>query len=1416
MAGGVVTHLVPRTVSLVSPKDDPRFGREDLSLADFREDHGSVLLGEPGMGKTKAFEEEARRVRAPKPVSASRFMRGSFDQPPDGPGTPSFIDGLDEARAGGGDPRAPLDRILARLEECGNPPFRLSCRAGSWLEAGDEEKLSSITADGPIRILSLNPLRREDVLQIVSRRRDNADEFMFEALEHGLEAFLWNPQLLGVLLDAVEAAGWPDSPRAAFENACRELSKERNPEHRDASRRFVQPSRDAVLLAAGRLSALLLLNGKEGWTVTDSDDPDTLSLRDVADEEGGTDRHALLAALKSGLFTGAAARRTPVHRLMAEFLGARYLDGMIRPPDGTTVRRVLSLLLGHDGIPVPDLRGLTAWLAALNPNARTTLLHADPVAVAFGGDATDFTPRERRTLITQLENSPRLPLVFPSSVALGALAGSREWSPIWELTSTPIRTDARQELVARLLAGFNRRLRVATADPGGARTANYDAERRALLRIVYDDTWRTDVRCEALDALDHLLADGPERSAALRGVLSDLEADRLADDNNELLGTLLAGMYPDDLPPEKIWDFAARPRRPGATAYSMFWHNLVDESRPEQLRQLLDALCERAIDLVPALAEDGFKDVVMDILTCGLGLFGDQASTSDLYRWFGLLDTHPQRVGFVLAHCNDLMAAIPRSTAASKIQDWLKSYETTRRKLILQDLAHLEPEIEERRFGNTVGLKFVAGEPSDDFRAWCLSSAVQLAEERPIAAIELLRWATWARDGWGPPLPNDEVARAVRDTPALRRWNRERLQADARREREDAERKAASAHRVRERQRNYAASIREHASELAAGRCQPHLLDRLARVYFDDVDADWTRGDPVATLQQRLDDDLVSATLAGFRKLLSRDDLPDLAETARMHGSGQFTFLALPFLAGLAEEERAGRDPLTLLDEVGLRRALGYYLVYGQHISLFARRTDRDSSEDRDEPVGGPRWYRRALALHPAAVADAIVAVHRAQVRMKATPDWYLVEMSRNPAYARVAPLAVPRMFSVFPSRCTEPQIQTLRVVLWAALDPQNLSAAEFAHVVRKRLRRREMDVAQPIQWLCAGLFVAREECLPALVAHLADGRDARIHHVVDFFVSPGNRFRGPLALDGWKAKELADLVRALGRRSQRYDPPDGVSMLSDRQVARLRAEPLLNRLIGALAERAEDGAAAALESLDEDPTLGDWRWELARARETQAERLRAAKHETPGLTSIQETLRGGPPATAADLAALALDTLDELAARIRDDSTNDWRQYWHRDPKTRQPVRPQHENDCRDALLSDLRLRLRPYEVDVQSEGQYADEKRADIRVASGSRIAIPVEIKKNSHTEVWRAVDEQLAAKYARAPESGGYGIYLVLWFGRKHMKVTPPRGRLPRTAAELKERLEEHLPAELRAKIGIVVIDVSPSGKYASAES
>ena len=86
-----------------------------------------------------------------------------------------------------------------------------------------------------------------------------------------------------------------------------------------------------------------------------------------------------------------------------------------------------------------------------------------------------------------------------------------------------------------------------------------------------------------------------------------------------------------------------------------------------------------------------------------------------------------------------------------------------------------------------------------------------------------------------------------------------------------------------------------------------------------------------------------------------------------------------------------------------------------------------------------------------------------------------------------------------------------------------------------------------------------------------------------------------------------------------------------------------------------------------------------------------------------------------------------------------------------------------------------------------------------------MPVEVKKNSHTDLWRACRTQLIGQYTRDPATDGFGIYLVFWFGPQ-LTQRSPSGSRPANPQELRERLEETLTEDERRKISIKVIDVS----------
>ncbi len=1401
-----MTAVVKRTVCLIEPKDDPRLGEKGLSLSDFESDHGYVLLGEPGMGKTTEFDEEARRVHANPPIPARQFISRNLEHHSEWRRGPLFIDGLDEVRAGSGDPRVALDKIIERLEALGNPQFRLSCRSISWLGAGDRRRLATLSNSKDIPVLQLNPLTYDDIREIISEQEANA--FIRQAHEHNMEAFLGNPQLLTVLLKSVENGGWPDSPTETFKNACRELIREQNREHRDARSSETLPSLEAVLSAAGQLSAFMLIANKSGWSAYDTQDSEILTLQDVETQEPS----ALQAAFNSGLFQGSPDCRTPIHRLFAEFLSGRYLDEKIR--NGLSVRRVFALLMGHDGIPFPDLRGLAAWLAAFYPQARTTLIHADPVAVAFNGDASNFSHEERRELLNNLERSIDLNYTWPSATVLGALAGHQGTSLVWELTDSSERSGNRQNLVYKLLRGVSQKYYSTNIDGQNLLGIPSETDRKNLLNIIYDSSWDLSVRREALRALNRMLTKNPNRVTILREILLASKENRLADKKNDLRGDLLDILYPDELQPSEIWDYLIN----GATihgynSYLKFWDDLlVHKSRKNQIRELLDFLCDHASEVIPKLTKHSLAHIVLDLLARGLKLFGDELSIPDLYRWFKMIEFDVSMSQLVPIHSLDRGHYRSDNKANEVIHNWLNNREAIQLALIEHELIEWESRSGNEQRKPLIALKFVGKDAPAGFRSWCLARAIEICNSHSKAAENLAFLSIREQEGWEKPLSDEEIAQAVSNIPSLREWNRKRIKERDQFEAEKAKWQKEQAESVKpfykkflKKKQEELEHIRRQKTELATGNCSPVLLHDLATIYFDGFVEEVE--DPKSHLESYLDGDasLVQAALAGFRNLLDRDDLPDLDQITQLYQNSRISYFALPFLAGMEEENG---NVLDRLSEKGRRRAIGFYLV-----TDIPRRRDLNNVFILSEN-DLPSWYKQALTLYPEAVADSLVSVHDACVRAKYSPGQHLFKMVFNEAYAQVAPLAVSRMFSVFPTRCNERQLESLRVVLWSAILAQGMSAEELQKIVLKRLHRKNMDIAQRAQWLCAGVYAARDRCLPLLVEFLSEGHESRIRRVLGFLVPDGRSFILQ-DVDGWSFEEMSQLIRALGKRVQRPDFQNGPHFLSKKEINRDKFQSLLTPWIQKLAERSDEDAVNTLASLVTDPNLTAWKPEIARAQEEQGQKLRAAKRPDLNLEKIQKALQNGPPASAADLAALTTDVLEELAGRIRKGSTSDWRQYWHRDQKTGKPIKPQHENDCRDALLSDLIEIFKKYRIDAQSEGRYADDKRADIRVSFGSDLAIPIEIKKNHHRDIWRGISEQLVSNYTRDPKADGFGIYLVFWFGVRYMKVIAPKECIPNEPEELKNLLKEQLDPPLREKIHSVVIDVSPKGRYANWE-
>ena len=1353
-----MTYIVPRTCTEI-PRNNADRNTETPSqpMKGYRSVPAYVLLGDPGSGKSTEFESECRDLgEAAFLLTARDFLAFDVDSHPEWQGKTLFIDGLDEVRAGSLNGITPFEEIRGRLDKLGRPHFRISCRDADWLGDNDRRHLEAVSPTSDVKTLQLDPLTDSNIRDLLTAhsRIDDAQDFITKAREWGVDGLLFNPQSLELLANAVaQDGGWPQSRLETFEKACRQMAVEHNEEHRLAR---TTPPPGRVLDAAGHLCAVQLISGTVGYTLNnDVIDADYISL----DSDSPPSIKDSRGALSMKLFKGEGqSRYTPVHRHISEFLGARRLAALISR--GLSVRRVVSLIAGEDGVVVTEFRGLSAWLAALSPKARSYLMETDPIGVGLYGDIRGFSADDKRKLLRSLNReAAALGYTAMSSTAFGPLASSDMESTLHEIL-----TDQRRDVDHQWAVGFVLHI-LQHGDPLPDLSST-------LLHIIRDDSWWEWITISALDAYIYNSPEGLDTTTKLRHLLQDILAGRVPDPDNELLGRLLGRLYPMEVPPSNVWEYLDETGRSELVGqYIQFWErDLLHQSSDDDVAKLLDHLYERLPGLRPAFEHYYLDRLPARLLARGLHAHGDKLDSARLSNWLGA------------GSFRDWEGIRLTDESIGEVRTWLEQRPEVQKTILLQGLLRCQEDDDFFHSVMVVWNSLHGSALPPDFGLWSLERSVALVETAPQVSDHLLQLAVQSHDRR---TNNKGLSRSVLVEGTRGKEPMERRLAfllDPPVSAESSERRIGIAkYREEDKHRRdqWVDNVRSNVDALRENRTLPALLFEIGKAYFG-YNPGVRNKAPEQGLRDLLgkDDDLAETTLAGLRGTVWREDVPEVDEIIRLKSESRMHYLAFPFLAGMNEIQRVVPEQLDQLSERQIRRALTFYYC------------------TPTSPHENPGWYVKFVDSYPERVADVLVQCATAMIRAGNEHIPGLYELAHIKNHARVARGASLSLLRAFPIRCTQKQIEELDNLLWAAL--QHADRESLDEIIGGKLSRKSMNLAQRIHWLAASIVVSPEKYGQQL-ENFVGGRNSRSRQLAAFF-SPQDPITlitkdlGPVTL-----KSLIGLIGA-------SFGPFGV----DAEVAEWGTPPgmkesmLVGQLIQRLASLPGKAAGQALETLASDAELKSWHYHIDRGRDKQRGIHRDATYCHPDVEQIHQTLNNQTPVNVSDLAALVLDRLIEIANRIRTGNTDDWRQYWNEDSNGK-PEEPKPENSCRDALLSDLRYQL-PDGVDAQPEGQYANDKRADIRVAYQD-FNVPVEVKKSSHRNLWSALRDQLIAKYTRDPATGGHGIYLVLWFGGDTVML-PPYGEPLTTPGELQERLEALLSDEAARKVAVLVVDVTES--------
>ena len=1410
-----------------------------------------VLLGDPGAGKSTAFEEECKQAKGnPFFITARDFLTFNLENRPEWRGKTLFIDGLDEVRAGSSDARTPFDKIRTRLDALDRPHFRLSCREADWLGANDRDHLKTVSLDSAVKVLRLDPLTYENITSILNARPDIADarDFIFEARERDVAGFLENPQTLKLLAEVVGAGGeWPASRKELFAEACARMVREQNKEHQAAKALNNPPESDQLLDAAGRLCAVQLISGVAGWTLH-GEENEAYPAPDRCDYDR---REMLRPALATKLFKGVSnTRLAPVHRHIAEFLAGRHIAGVIAA--GLPPRRAISMITGKDGIVVTEMRELSAWLAAHCEDVRAGLIEQDPVGVGLYGNIREFSLEEKRALLTALSREASRPgsSVWRWPAAFRALATPELESEFRKILTRSSQEEEHQWVVCLVLSVLTE----GECLPGFS---------GLLLEIVCDDTRWPRVNYAALDTFIHSCPDSADKANKLKTLLADIQSGNVSDPDKRLLAILLNHLYPRYLSPSEVWDylsgeeddeegewgpqdyaFAARNAKSIGEDIGFWLTGLLQKSSDEQVAELLDSLKKRLPRLRPVLDARLLHDPPLQLLVRGLEAHGDELDTKCLYDW---LDVGLAEHGGLLGSGQE---------AISMVRLWLEQRPEVQKDVILEGLLRCPESDEFRWCAFNAGNRLYGANLSADTGLWCLKQAVAMVGTRPRIAKYLLEYAVQARNNpdLNEGLSLDILQEHTRKSETLRAYLDLLLapRPISSREQERQKRDKKYAEDKRQEKEKLLTYVRSSEAALRENRAAPRLLYEIAHTYFvgfeksGGLDFD---GERLAIVEQAGpnggvqavkkwlygDQNLTDVALQGLRGVIDREDVPDVEEILDLEIKRRMHYLGLPFLAALEEiERRDPEDDASQWDEDRIRKAVAFYYCYGNHLHM---------------PSGHgycPQWYRRLLVKRPEIVAKVLVQYGRCVFEIghdyvdPMADKFRKLEIDADHAQvAKHASLPLLHAFPILRSPEDQSHLSSLNHLLWAAI--RHADRALLQELIERKRSLKSISAAQRVRWLAAGAMVWPEEYTDILKDFIQEDQENRVRYLKAFFgsrVYQGASERGAWHTPAFAGRELfpfdASKVPLWELFIRLMGSVVGPDWWGD------HASDLVRMLIGDLVICPEEEASDALTNLLANPALERWNDVLKQAQETQLTIRRDAGYRHPGIEQICKTLNNLAPANPADLAALLMDLLDEIGSKIRRGPTSDWRQYWnvdsynrplrkepedaensHDPPPCQEPEEAKHLHDsppcqrpedaCRDNLLSDLQEKLKPQGIDAQREGSYANDKRADIRVFYAG-FNVPVEIKKNSHPKLWSAIHDQLIAKYTIDPDTDGYGIYLVFWFGKDDTN-TPHEDGYPDNAKEMEQWLEDSLSREEARKISVCVIDVSiPEGKSA----
>ena len=383
-----------------------------------------ILLGEAGIGKTTAIEQEYNKVKQKIEQSNDKCLRFNligYDSNSDLRenifknetlqtwlnGTHKlylFLDSLDEGLLSLETIAITLEREIDKLP-CDRLYFRITCRTADWKHSLTE-KFQEKWGEKNVAIYELAPLRKIDVVDEVKKQGIDENEFFQQLLDKEAVPLAIKPITLKFILKIyVDNSRFPSSKKELYEKGCLKLCTEVNPKRNELSLNQDQYnlSEKQRLILTGRIAAITIFTNKVAiWDCPDFEEKpySDIWIQDLCvgkEKIDGQEFDITKSRIKevfsiSGLFYVRENRIGFAHKTYAEFLAAWYLTQHEIP-----LVQIMSLIVSPEDSErklIPQLHETAAWLASMRSDVSQKIINSDPDVLLKSDVPEDVNLRE--------------------------------------------------------------------------------------------------------------------------------------------------------------------------------------------------------------------------------------------------------------------------------------------------------------------------------------------------------------------------------------------------------------------------------------------------------------------------------------------------------------------------------------------------------------------------------------------------------------------------------------------------------------------------------------------------------------------------------------------------------------------------------------------------------------------------------------------------------------------------------------------------------------------------------------------------------------------------------------------------------------------------------------------------------------